>query len=367
MKIQSIKVYKIDIPLKEGSYKWAHDNYVEKFDTSIVVIETNTNILGLGEVCTLGSSYLPAYSKGVRSGVLEIGEILIGKDPTDIASINLEMEKKLKGHPYVKSPIDMACWDILGKHYKLPLWKLLGGKFGEKIDLYRAISQEDSETMRLNVRKYKEEGYTKFQLKVGGEYNEDIDRIKSVSSELDSSNILVADANTGWKSHEALKVINKTENLDIYFEQPCETYHDCLQIRKKTKNPFILDESIDSINNFLNAYHDGAMDIINLKISKLGGIFKSKQLRDLCVELKIPMTIEDSWGGDIVTAAISHLAHSTPEKFRFSSTDFNSYNSLSYTKGSPKRVDGKMIASDNFGLGVELDFSKLGEPEFVIN
>ena len=68
MKIKNIKVYKVDIPLKEGSYKWAHNNHVEKFDTSIVVIETDNNILGLGEVCTLGSSYLPAYSKGVRSG-----------------------------------------------------------------------------------------------------------------------------------------------------------------------------------------------------------------------------------------------------------------------------------------------------------
>ena len=117
----------------------------------------------------------------------------------------------------------------------------------------------------------------------------------------------------------------------------------------------------------MKAYNDGAMDIINLKISKLGGIFKSKQLRDLCVELNIPMTIEDSWGGDIATAAISHLAHSTPEKFRFSSTDFNSYNSLNYTEGSPKRIDGKMSASDKYGLGVDLDFSKLGDFEFVIN
>ena len=109
------------------------------------------------------------------------------------------------------------------------------------------------------------------------------------------------------------------------------------------------------------------MDIINLKISKLGGNYKSKQIRDLCVELKIPMTIEDSWGGDIATAAISHLAHSTPEKFRFSSTDFNSYNSLSYTEGSPKRIDGKMQASDHYGLGVEIDFPKLGKPEFIID
>ena len=124
---------------------------------------------------------------------------------------------------------------------------------------------------------------------------------------------MVADANTGWKSHEAIKVVKQTKNLDVYIEQPCETYRDCVEIRKKTSNPFILDESIDSLKSFLQAYDDGAMDIINLKISKLGGIYKSKQIRDLCVELKIPMTIEDSWGGDIATAAISHLAHSTPE------------------------------------------------------
>ena len=367
MKIKSIKVYKIDIPLKEGSYKWAHNNKVEKFDTSIVVIETDNNILGLGEVCTLGSSYLPAYSKGVRSGILEIGKTLIGKDPTDISNINIEMERKLKGHPYVKSPIDMACWDIIGKHFKMPVWKLLGGKFGEHIHLYRAISQENPEIMKQKVIEYKKEGYSKFQLKVGGIYQEDIERIKSVSSTLDNTNVLIADANTGWKNHEAFKVIKQVENLDVYIEQPCETYRDCVEVRKKTSNPFILDESIDSLNNFLQAYDDGAMDIINLKISKLGGIHKSKLIRDLCVELKIPMTIEDSWGGDIATAAISHLAHSTPENLRFSSTDFNSYNSFSYTEGSPKRIDGKIQASDAYGLGVEIDFSKLSDPEFVIN
>ena len=367
MKIQNIKVFKINIPLKEGSYKWAHNNKVEEFDTSIVVIETDEKILGFGEVCTLGSSYLPAYSKGVRSGILEIGQSLIGKDPTNIADINLEMEKKLKGHPYVKSPIDMACWDILGKYHKMPLWKLLGGKFGEKIDLYRAISQEDSKTMKQKVTEYKEEGYTKFQLKVGGEYEEDIERITNVSSALDSNNILIADANTGWKSHEALKVIKKTANLDVYIEQPCETYRDCVVVRRKTINPFILDESIDSINNFLEAYHDGAMDIINLKISKLGGLYKSKQLRDLCVELKIPMTIEDSWGGDIATAAISHLAHSTSEEYLFTATDFNSYVTVSSAEGAPQRNNGRMTASKDPGLGIKPKMDVLGNSVLEIS
>ena len=234
MKINNIKVYQIDIPLIEKAYKWANDNIVNNFDSSIVVIETDNKIQGVGEVCNLGSSYLPAYSKGVRSGILEIGKNLIGKDPTNINKINFEMDKSLNGHPYVKSPIDMACWDIIGKYYKAPIWELFGGKYGEAIDLYRAISQENPDIMKERVDQYKNEGYEKFQLKVGGHYQDDIERIAQVDSILNDNNTLIADANTGWKTHEALKVINKTSHLNIYYEQPCATYNECLLIRKKT-------------------------------------------------------------------------------------------------------------------------------------
>ena len=82
---------------------------------------------------------------------------------------------------------------------------------------------------------------------------------------------------------------------------------------------------------------DLAMDVVNLKISKLGGLTKTKQARDLCVCMGIAMTLEDSWGGDITTAAIAHLAHSTPEEFRFTSTDFNSYVTVSTADGAPQR------------------------------
>jgi len=366
IKINSIEVYQVDIPIKEGKYNWSHGNSVSVFDSTVVKIKTNQNIIGLGEVCTLGPAYLPAYPEGVRTGINKIGKALIGLDPTDLTQVNSVMDINLKGHNYVKSPIDMACWDILGKYTKQPVWKILGGKFGKNVKLYRAISQEDPKTMSKKVKAYKKEGYTKFQLKVGGDPNEDIERIKLVRSILDKSDVLVADANTGWLMPDALRVIKATEHLDIYYEQPCASYEESLAIRKKTKNPFILDENIDSINSFLRAYHDQAMDIINIKISKLGGITKSRLLRDLCVQLGIAMTIEDSWGGDIATAAIAHLSHSTPEKFRFSSTDFNNYNTFSYSKGSPQSKNGEFSASDNPGLGVILDDKLIGEPEFTI-
>jgi len=105
---------------------------------------------------------------------------------------------------------------------------------------------------------------------------------------------------------------------------------------------------------------DLAMDVVNLKFSKLGGLTKTKQARVLCVSMGIAMTLEDSWGGDITTAAISHLAHSTPEEFRFTSTDFNSYVTVSTALGAPKREGGFMKATTAPGLGISPRFEVLG-------
>src|SRR5881397_2345584 len=108
------------------------------------------------------------------------------------------------------------------------------------------------------------------------------------------------------------------------------------------------------------------MDVVNLKISKLGGLTKTKQARDLCVSIGIAMTLEDSWGGDIATAAIAHLAHSTPPEFLFSTTDFNGYVTVSTADGAPKRANGRMAASNSPGLGIQPKIAVLGKPVLEI-
>ena len=133
-------------------------------------------------------------------------------------------------------------------------------------------------------------------------------------------------------------------------------------MRRHTDHPFVLDEVIDGIEMLMRGHADGAMDVVNLKISKLGGLTKTKQLRDLCVSLGIGMTLEDSWGGDIVTAAIAHLAHSTPTEFLFSSTDFNSYGPRSIAAGAPQRVNGRLAAPLTPGLGIVPKFAEFGPP-----
>jgi L-alanine-DL-glutamate epimerase-like enolase superfamily enzyme len=131
-------------------------------------------------------------------------------------------------------------------------------------------------------------------------------------------------------------------------------------VRRQTDHPFVLDENVDSLDLLLRAKADLAMDVVNLKISKLGGLTKTKQARDLCVSMGIAMTLEDSWGGDITTAAIAHLAHSTPEPYRFTSTDFNSYVTVSTAEGAPQRVDGYMEAPNRPGLGFTPRMNVLG-------
>ncbi|MEP7272527.1 MAG: cis-3-hydroxy-L-proline dehydratase [Acidobacteriota bacterium] len=362
MRITGITAYRVDLPLHEGSYKWSGGRSVEVFDSTVVEVQTDTGIVGFGEVCPLGPAYLPAYAAGARTGIAEIAPQLIGIDPTELGLVNQRMDQSLRGHPYVKSALDMACWDILGKACDQPIATLLGGRYGEDFALYRAISQDTPERMALNVGKYREEGYTKFQLKSGSDVETDIARIQAVAAELQPGDVLVADANCGWTQHQAMCVAAGVRDVNVYIEQPCLSYEECLVVRRHTNRPFILDEVIDDLKTVVRGYSDQAMDVINLKISKVGGLTKARQIRDLCVSLGIAMTIEDTWGGDIVTAAIAHLAHSTPSEYLFSATDFNSYVTVSIAAGAPERQHGRLAASTRPGLGIEPRRDVLGDP-----
>ncbi|BDC48989.1 muconate-lactonizing protein [Bryobacterales bacterium F-183] len=366
MKITRISAYQANLPLHEGSYKWSGGNSVEIFDSTVVAVETDAGITGYGEVCPLGPAYLPAYANGARTGIREIGAALLGEDPSDLNALNRKMDQLMRGHPYVKSAIDMAAWDILGKQAGMPVVKLLGGRVGDDIALYRAISQDTPENMAANVAGYRAEGYTKFQLKVGGAPDTDIDRIHAVAAQMQRGDVLIADANTGWRQHEAVRVADAVRDVNVYIEQPCYSYEECLAVRRHTNRPFVLDEVIDGLGAVLRGVNDQAMDVINLKISKVGGLTRAVQIRNLCESLGIAMTIEDTWGGDIITAAIAHLAHSTAPGLLFTATDFNSYVTVSIATGAPQRQNGRMAAPTAPGLGIEPRFDILGDPVFVI-
>jgi L-alanine-DL-glutamate epimerase-like enolase superfamily enzyme len=365
VKITRISAWQVDLPFATTTFAWS-GGAVGALDSTVVRVETEEGVDGWGEVVPLGPAYLPSYAEGVRTGIGEVGPHLLGMNATELGPLNLHMDAVLKGHPYVKSAIDMACWDILGKASGLPVSTLLGGRHGESVRLYKAIPQDSAEVMAAGVAHHRSEGYRTFQLKVGGEPDQDIERIMAVLDLLQPGDTLIADANTGWSMHQAARVVRAVRDLDIYIEQPCRSYQECLSIRRRTDLPFILDESMDGFEPLLRGYADGAMDVVNIKVSKFGGLTRAARARELCVEMGMAMIIEDTSGGDVATAAVAHLAHATPERFRFASTDLNGYVTRSYADGAPVREDGHLVASQSPGLGVQPSLEELGEPTLTI-
>ncbi len=352
MKIARILAHRADLPLVEGSYKWSGGKSATVFESTIVGAETACGLFGYGEVCAFGPFYLPAYAEGLRAGLCERGPHPLGFDPGELSKLNPRMDAALKGHPEVKSGIDIVCWDIPGHSTGLPLCRLIGRRFGESVPLYRAISQQTPEEMAKSVQTCRDQRSTRFPLKVGGDPDADIKHMRAVRATLLPTARLVADATLGWMQHEAIRLVRAVRDLDVYIEQPCLTCEDCLVVRRNTDRLVLLDENVDGIEMLLRAKADLAMDAVNLKISKRGGLTKTQQSRDPGVSLGIAMTLEVTWGGDVTTAAIAHRGLSTPEEVRFSRTDFNSFQAICTATDSPPRENGLMRASTSPGLGV---------------
>ena len=219
MRIKRIACYQVDLPLHEGSYNWSGGKSVSVFDSTIVQVETDTGLVGHGEVCPLGPFYLPAYAAGVRAGIKELAAHLLDCDPCHLLCLNQRMDAALKGHPYAKAGIDIACWDILGQACGQPVCTLLGGRQGPDFHLYRAISQQSPDEMAAKVAAYRGEGYRRFQLKVGGEPSVDIARIRNVANLLEQRQRLLPEPG-------ALHLTRREDLLHLQLPEPNLTVYD---------------------------------------------------------------------------------------------------------------------------------------------
>ncbi|MGE0271778.1 MAG: mandelate racemase/muconate lactonizing enzyme family protein [Alphaproteobacteria bacterium] len=361
MKITRIRAYGVNLPVKGGRYSWSKGKSVTQVDSTIVRIDTDEGVTGWGEVCPLGSFYLPAFATGARAAIAEMGPHLLGLDPTGLESVNRAMDTVLKGHPYAKCAIDLACWDLAGKSAGLPVAVLLGGRFGEAVPCGKAVSLAEPARMVAEMETHREAGYRRFQLKVGDDPEGDIARIRTVAGALQPGELAVADANCAWTPHEAMRVARAVEDADIYLEQPCETYGECLSVRRNTSLPFVLDEVLETEDQLLRALDDGAMDVVGIKLSRVGGLTKGRRFRDLCAARGIAMMFADSWGSDIMSSAIAHLAHSTPEPLRLWCGDFRTYVTVTTADGGAARLQAAVAATDAPGLGLTPRLDVLGE------
>jgi L-alanine-DL-glutamate epimerase-like enolase superfamily enzyme len=362
MKIAKIDVFQKTYTLAEGTFVISGGKVASNEDSTIVRIETDEGLVGWGEQCVFSPNYLVAHGEGARAALTLLAPAIIGMDPTQIDIIYQKMESTLKGHQYIKSAIDIACWDLLGKASGLRISDLLGGTYREQIPLYAPISMGSPEEMRASCEKKTAAGYKRFQMKVGGDWRTDVSRVHACLEVLDNPEKVIFDANGNWTQHEATQIVAKLTGLDIYIEQPCATAEECARVRKRTTQPFILDESLLTSMDVLNAYRLEAMDAVMLKLSRFGGITPIKRARDLCALLGLAVSIEDSGGGDIVSAAMAHLSASTPTNLFMNGFFVGNMVVERLTEWSCLTINGMGILPNGPGLGIVVDEQLLGKP-----
>ncbi|MEM6693311.1 MAG: enolase C-terminal domain-like protein [Pseudomonadota bacterium] len=362
MKINRVRVFKTDLPYVGGAYAWGAGNVIDTAIAAVVVIDTDAGVQGCGEFTPCGENYMIGHSEGVEALARLIAPKLLGRDPRQVAQIERLIDRTVQGHGYAKAPFDAACWDILGKACDQPVWMLLGGKLTDGAPMYRVAPQKATDETLAEMQRYRAQGYSQFQIKVGGHWASDIDRIRAGVAQLQPGEKAMADANQGWRVDDAVRVARATSDLDYILEQPCRTYEECQQVRRVAQQPMKLDECLSSLAVVQRIVADRGAEICCLKISNLGGLSKARRVRDFLVENRIPVVSEDTWGGEITSAVVAHFATSTPPDYLQNTTDLMNYNTRSTGIGGAIARGGKLYAPDLPGLGVTPDFDSLGDP-----
>lgn len=365
MKIERIEVYHFDLTYVHGTYVMSGNRRITSLPSTLVCITADNGLRGWGEVCPLGPAYLPAHAEGARAALSVLAAALIGIDPTNLASVNDAMDRALNGHAYAKSPIDVACWDLTGRALGVSVATLLGGVRQERFPLYMAVPLASADEMTAYVLARRQEGIHRFQLKVGGDPGMDAVRARQVIEATGAEDLVIADANCGWRLNQALIAAREMESLPrLHLEQPCPTMEECIEVRKRTSLPMVYDEIVTDLPTLLRAIREGGAGAVNLKISRVGGLTKAKMLRDVCSELGVQVTIEDMWGGDVVSAASAHLAASTSHQCLLTVSFMNDWTKEHVAHHQPRSVKGFGSVPSGPGLGIEVDAAKLGTPLF---
>jgi L-alanine-DL-glutamate epimerase-like enolase superfamily enzyme len=360
--ISRVRVHHQLQPFRRGSYRMHHGS-APAAESFVVALESDDGPTGYGEIAMLGGFYSEAFPAGARAGLADLAPLLVGRDATRPRAVLAFLDEVLRGQAYVKSAIDMACWDAAARAAGLPLCDLAGGRLGTAVALYEVVvaGGSDEDAIAL-ARDRVAAGYRRLQVKVGGDPDADGRRLRLVREAVGADVVLFADANGGFTTAGTRRFLRATRDLDYTLEQPCATYDECAAIRSSCDRALVLDESIETLADLLRAHREGVADGITIKLGRVGGVTHAALVRDVACELGVQVSIESTGGASIGTAAFIHLGLGVPERLRVHTVDFQRWWTVDNATGLPPAVDGAQAAPDGPGLGVVVELEALGEP-----
>ena len=363
MRISRISVWQMELPLHTPYFLSGGRLRFDTLDSTIIRIDTDEGLSGWGEACPWGHTYLPAHGPGVRAGLGVLAPSMIGLDPRGLDHLNAVMDATLPGHPYVKSAIDIACWDIFGRFAGMPLWQCLGGHEATPVAVNSSISTGTPDEMIELIRTASAAGYRTHSAKIGGtDIAADIARIDAIAAALPDGESVTFDINRAWQPATAVQVLNSVASRD-WIEQPCETLDQCAHVAERVPQPIMLDESMHGLQDHLEAWRRGACEGVKVKPNRLGGLTRARQVRDFGVSVGWQMHIEDVGGTALADTAAIHLAASTPDANRLASWLCHYHLALDPVPGQGARNSGGVAVPPSApGLGVAPDETAIGAP-----
>ena len=368
LKISELHIFQNDLPVLDGPYTMSY-GAVQVLDSTLVKLVTDTGIEGWGETCPLGSAYAEAHAAGARAALIEMAPHLIGVEafPNNARHV---MDKVLFGHSYAKSALDIAVHDALGKSLGLRVADLLGGGITDRVPSYYAIGMETPEEAVRIAKAKCGEGFRRLQVKVAGRpIEEDVAVIRKVWEVAQNSQAkLVVDANRGWTTRDAIQVSRACADVPMVIEQPCQSFDDFTKLRPLLCHPLNMDESSLDLGLISKAAASGVVDGFGLKVSRLGGLQTMAGARDICKAANLPHTCDDSWGGDIVAAACTHIAATVQPNLLEGVWLAQPYIDGHYDIKNGVKVDtGHINLPSGPGLGIIPDPALFGEPVAVFS
>lgn len=366
MKITRISVYQVDLPLEHPYWLSGGRLKFECLDATFVKIETDAGITGWGEGTPWGHTYLPAHGPGIRAGIETMASFVLGLDPRRLLDIERAMDLALPGHLYAKSPIDMACWDIAGKAAGLPIADLMGGGSRTPRPIASSVGAKTVEETREVIQRYRDRGYVAHSVKIGGDVERDVARIRDVESIRLPGEVVLYDVNRGWTRQQALRVMQATEDLKVMFEQPGETLDDIAAIRPLHSAPVSVDESLVTLQDAARIARDGLAEIFGIKLNRVGGLTKAARMRDVALAHGIDMFVMATGGSVLADTEALHLAATIPDINCHAVWACQDMLTVDIADGrGPRNKAGHLHLPEEPGLGVEPNEDQLGHPVAV--
>ena len=325
----------------------------------IIKVLTDEEIVGIGEAWSSPISGEPAEEMKL---VIDryLSQAVIGQNPFDVVRIIERMDASLVGHPFAKSAIDMALWDIMGKSLNVPVYKLLGGRYNEGIPLMGFLTRGTAEEMQELAKREINKGYDSVKMKIGMDAKKDFQLFRAVRAVIGERATIQVDANQGYNLDVAIRVLTDMERhggLGIV-EQPVrrDDLEGMSAVAKVLDAPVMADESVFSIYDAINVVKRKAAEVLLIKLGKQGGLYNSKRIAAIMEAAGIPLSV--ACYADITAAAAIHFAISTKSViYPAPLTDLGDT-----ILSRPLEVEKLTLKiPDNPGLGVEIDESKISK------